>query len=107
MRGAWVGIGPKLGLPQETRCGGTIAWNNRRHLEDLLGSSGCRLHLHTLQNPRLTSETRWSISPIDAQDRVMFFDRTFLPACSKLEDRFDYGRALRLWPAGRRAAQMF
>ena len=74
-----------LGLPPETRCG-TIAWNNRRHLEIYFGTSGAGFICHTL-NPRLHPDQMVYIAN-DAEDRVMFFDRTFLPAVAQLKDRF-------------------
>lgn len=76
----------KLGLPSETRCG-TIAWNNRRHLEIYFGSSGGGFICHTL-NPRLHPDQMVYIAN-DAEDRVMFFDRTFLPIVAKLKDRLE------------------
>ena len=95
----------KLGLPQETRCG-TIAWNNRRHLEIYFGSSGAGFVCHTL-NPRLHPDQMVYIAN-DAQDRVMFFDRTFLPAVANLKDRFDtVEHYVLLGPRDDEAAQMF
>ena len=94
----------KLGLPQETRCG-TIAWNNRRHLEIYFGSSGAGFICHTL-NPRLHPDQMVYIAN-DAQDRVMFFDRTFLPAVANLKDRFDtVEHYVLLGPRDDEAAQM-
>ncbi len=75
----------KLGLSPETRCG-TIAWNNRRHLEIYFGCSSAGFICHTL-NPRLHPDQMVYIAN-HAEDRVMFFDRTFLPAIAKLKDRF-------------------
>ena len=75
----------KLGLPAETRCG-TIAWNNRRHLEIYFGVSGGGFVCHTL-NPRLHPDQMIYIVN-DADDRVLFFDRTFLPAVAKLKEHF-------------------
>lgn len=66
----------RLGVPAGARCG-TIAWNNRRHLEIYFGvGSGGRV-VHTI-NPRLTPEQVAFIIG-DASDAVLFFDRTFLP----------------------------
>ncbi|NIZ15349.1 long-chain-fatty-acid--CoA ligase [Phaeobacter sp. HF9A] len=71
----------RLGLSQGTRCG-TIAWNNRRHLEIYFGVAGAGYVCHTL-NPRLKPEQLIYI--IDhAEDEVLFIDATFVPAVAKL-----------------------
>ena len=44
----------KLGLEPQARCG-TIAWNNRRHLEIYFGAPGGGFVCHTI-NPRLFPE---------------------------------------------------
>ncbi len=70
-----------LDVPANARCA-TIAWNNRRHLELYFGiGSGGRV-THTI-NPRLTPEQMVYILN-DAQDEVLFLDRTFLPVAAKL-----------------------
>ena len=56
---------------------GTLAWNGYRHLELYYGGSGSGVVVHTL-NPRLHPDQLVWIAE-DAQDRVMFFDPTFLP----------------------------
>ena len=56
---------------------GTLAWNGYRHLELYYGGSGSGVVVHTL-NPRLHPDQLVWIAE-DAQDRVMFFDLTFLP----------------------------
>ncbi|MDU9003853.1 long-chain-fatty-acid--CoA ligase [Sedimentitalea todarodis] len=71
----------KLGLDPQTRCG-TIAWNNRRHLEIYFGVSGAGLVCHTI-NPRLFPEQLIYIIN-HADDRVLFLDATFLPIVAKL-----------------------
>jgi 3-(methylthio)propionyl---CoA ligase len=56
---------------------GTLAWNTDRHLELYFGVSGSGLVLHTI-NPRLHPEQiAWICN--HAEDRVLFFDTTFLP----------------------------
>lgn len=66
----------KLGVSAGARCG-TIAWNNRRHLEIYFGvGSGGRV-VHTI-NPRLTPE-QVAFIVNDAADEVLFFDLTFVP----------------------------
>lgn len=55
----------------------TIAWNNHRHLESWYGISGSGLVCHTI-NPRLFPEQLVFIIN-DAVDRVVMFDKTFLP----------------------------
>ena len=74
-----------LGLQQGERCA-TIAWNNRRHLEVYFGVAGAGLVCHTI-NPRLTPEQLVFIVN-DAQDKVLFMDKTFLPFAAKLRDHF-------------------
>ena len=75
----------KLGLSAEDRCA-TIAWNNRRHLEIYFGVAGGGYVCHTI-NPRLAPEQLIYIVN-DAADKVLFLDRTFLPAAAKLKDHF-------------------
>ena len=61
---------------------GTLAWNGHRHLELFYGISGSGRVCHTL-NPRLhADQIAWIIN--DAQDRVLFFDATFLPLVEAL-----------------------
>ena len=55
----------------------TIAWNNHRHLESWYGISGSGFVCHTI-NPRLFPEQLIFIIN-DASDRVIIFDKTFLP----------------------------
>lgn len=66
----------QLGLRQGDRVA-TLAWNNHRHLKIWFGVSGGGFVCHTL-NPRLFPE-QFIFIVNDAADRVMFFDRTFLP----------------------------
>ncbi|MCB1310841.1 MAG: AMP-binding protein, partial [Sedimentitalea sp.] len=73
----------RLGLGAEARCA-TIAWNNRRHMEIYFGVSGGGFVCHTI-NPRLHPEQLIYIVN-HAEDRVLFFDRTFLPAVAKLRE---------------------
>ena len=73
----------KLGLDPQARCG-TIAWNNRRHLEIYFGVSGAGFVCHTI-NPRLFPEQLIYIIN-HASDQVLFLDATFLPIAVKLKD---------------------
>ncbi len=66
----------KLGLFKGDRVG-TIAWNNTRHLECYFGISCGGLVCHTI-NPRLFQEQLVYIIN-HAEDRVILFDKTFLP----------------------------
>lgn len=75
----------KLGVSQGARCG-TIAWNNRRHLEIYFGVGAGGRVTHTI-NPRLAPEQLIYIVN-HAADEVMFFDRTFLPAAAQLCQHF-------------------
>ena len=65
-----------LGMQQGDRVA-TIAWNNHRHLESWYAISGSGLVCHTI-NPRLFPEQLVFIIN-DANDRVILFDKTFLP----------------------------
>lgn len=75
----------KMGLPVEARCG-TIAWKNRRPLEIYFGTAGAGLIYHTL-NPRLHHDQMAYIVN-DAEDKILFFGRTFLTAVAELKDLF-------------------
>lgn len=66
----------QLGLQAHDRVA-TIAWNNHRHLEAWYAISGNQMVCHTI-NPRLFPEQLIFIIN-DAQDRVILFDKTFLP----------------------------
>lgn len=72
-----------LGLSQQARCG-TIAWNNRRHLEIYFGTSGGGFVCHTI-NPRLFSEQLVYIIN-HAEDEVLFIDSTFVPLIAAIRD---------------------
>lgn len=71
----------KLGLEQGARCG-TIAWNNRRHLEIYFGVAGGGFVCHTI-NPRMGPEQMVYVMN-HAEDQVLFIDATFVPAAGKL-----------------------
>lgn len=75
----------KLGVQKGDRCG-TIAWNNRSHLEIYFGVAGAGMVCHTL-NPRLSPENMIYIVN-NAEDKVLFLDKTFLPFAQKLRDHF-------------------
>lgn len=75
----------KLGIEQGDRCA-TIAWNNVRHLEVYYGVAGGGYICHTI-NPRLHPEQLIYIVN-HAEDKVLFLDRTFLPAAAKLGKHF-------------------
>lgn len=65
----------RLGVRQGDRCA-TIAWNNRRHLEIYYAASGGGMVCHTI-NPRLPPESLIYVIN-DAEDQVLFIDRSFL-----------------------------
>lgn len=75
-----------LGLNPQDRVG-TIAWNNRRHLEIYFGVSGAGFVLHTV-NPRLFPEQLIYIFN-HAGDRVLFIDATFVPLVAAIRDRLE------------------
>ncbi|MGR3608367.1 MAG: long-chain fatty acid--CoA ligase [Sulfitobacter sp.] len=77
----------KLGLEPQARCG-TIAWNNRRHLEIYFGVSGGGFVCHTI-NPRLFPEQLVYILN-HAEDKVLFIDKTFVPLVAAIRDKLDH-----------------
>ena len=71
-----VGLGDRVG---------TIAWNGYRHLELYYAVSGSGAVLHTL-NPRLhVDQLAWIAD--HAEDRVLCFDKTFLPLVEAVASR--------------------
>ena len=72
----------KMGLTQSDHCA-TIAWNNVRHLEIYFGVSGAGMVCHTI-NPRLFIEQIAYVIN-HAEDKVVFFDETFLPIIAGLD----------------------
>ncbi|WP_049053401.1 long-chain fatty acid--CoA ligase [Klebsiella aerogenes] len=73
-----------LGLPAGARCG-TLAWNNRRHLEIYFAVASGGWVTHTI-NPRLSVEHLLYIIN-DAADEVLFIDQTFLPLIRQLQQQ--------------------
>ena len=71
----------RLGINAGDRIG-TLAWNTHRHFELYYGISGRGAVCHTI-NPRLFAEQLVYIIN-HAQDRLLFFDLTFLPLVEKL-----------------------
>lgn len=74
----------KLGVAPGSRCA-TIAWNNRRHLEIYYGVASSGRITHTV-NPRLHPDQLTFIME-DADDQVLFIDRTFLSAVASLKPK--------------------
>lgn len=77
LAGLGVGFGERVG---------TLAWNGYRHVELYYGASGSGVVLHTL-NPRLHPDQLVWIAD-DAQDKVMFFELSFLPLIEATAARF-------------------
>jgi 3-(methylthio)propionyl---CoA ligase len=73
-----------LGVKQGDRIG-TLAWNGYRHMEVYYAVSGSGAVLHTL-NPRLHPDQLVYIAD-HAEDRVLFFDLTFLPLIEAVASR--------------------
>ncbi|MCV2890089.1 long-chain-fatty-acid--CoA ligase [Ruegeria aquimaris] len=73
----------RLGLAPQARVA-TLAWNNRRHLELYYGVSGAGFVLHTI-NPRLFPEQLIYIIN-HAEDKVIFFDATFVPLIAGIRE---------------------
>ena len=65
-----------LGVADSDRVA-TLAWNGHRHMEVYYAAAGIGAILHTL-NPRLHPDQLTYIAD-HAEDRVLFFDLTFLP----------------------------
>lgn len=94
----------KLGVESGERCG-TIAWNNVRHLEIYYGVAGGGFICHTI-NPRLHPEQLIYIVN-HAEDKVLFLDRTFLPAAAQLGEHFKtVEHIILMGPRDEEAAQM-
>lgn len=74
------------GYVQGDRCA-TICWNNVGHLECYLGISGGGMVCHTI-NPRLFPEQLVYVIN-NAQDKAIFFDKTFLSIVSNIRDRLE------------------
>lgn len=74
----------KRGMQKSDRIA-TMAWNNHRHLELYYGVSGAGYVCHTL-NPRLFPEQLVYIMN-HAEDRILFFDKTFLPLVAAVRDQ--------------------
>ena len=71
----------KLGIETGDRVG-TLAWNTHRHFELYYGVAGTGAVCHTI-NPRLFPEQLVYIIN-HAEDRLLFFDLTFLPLVERL-----------------------
>ncbi|MCX4171596.1 MULTISPECIES: 3-(methylthio)propionyl-CoA ligase [Paraburkholderia] len=80
MANALAGLGIKPGERV-----GTLAWNGYRHMELYFAVSGAGSVLHTL-NPRLHVDQLAYIIE-HAEDRVVFFDLTFLPLIESVAPR--------------------
>ncbi len=74
----------KLGVAPGERVG-TMAWNTHRHVELYYGVSGIGSVLHTF-NPRLHPDQVVYIAN-HAEDKVVFFDMTFLPLIEAVATR--------------------
>ncbi|MBB3995683.1 fatty-acyl-CoA synthase [Sulfitobacter undariae] len=93
-----------LGLEQGARCG-TIAWNNRRHLEIYYGVSSGGFVCHTI-NPRMGAEQMVYVIN-HAEDQVLFVDATFVPAAAKLAPALKHCKHIVLMgPRDEAAAEM-
>ena len=83
----------RLGVKSGDRVA-TLAWNGYRHLEVYYAASGSGAVLHTL-NPRLHPDQLTYIAD-HAEDRVLFFDLTFLPLVEAIAPRV---RTIKHWVA--------
>src|SRR3990167_11333129 len=63
----------------------TLAWNSERHMATWYGAMGIGAVLHTI-NPRLhPDQIAWIMN--HAEDKVLVFDKTFLPLIESISDR--------------------
>ena len=76
----------RMGVNQGDRVA-TMAWNTHRHVESWYGISGMGGVAHTI-NPRLFDDQIVYIAN-HAEDRVLFFDTTFLGQIERLVPRFE------------------
>ncbi len=77
----------QAGVEPQARCG-TIAWNNRRHLEIYFGTSGGGFVCHTI-NPRLAPrELAYILN--HAEDKVLFIERSFVPLLAAVRDQLEH-----------------
>ncbi len=83
----------KLGVKSGVRVA-TLAWKGYRHLEVYYAVSGSGAVLHTL-NPRLHPDQLTYIAD-HAEDRVLFFDLTFLPLVEAVAPRV---KTIQTWVA--------
>ncbi|KPF62623.1 long-chain fatty acid--CoA ligase [alpha proteobacterium AAP81b] len=74
----------RLGIAPGDRVA-TLAWNTHRHVESWYGISGMGGVAHTI-NPRLFDDQIVYIAN-HAEDRVLFFDLTFVPLVERLTPR--------------------
>jgi fatty-acyl-CoA synthase len=82
---AALGVGPSDRIA-------TLAWNGYRHMELYYGVSGAGAIVHTV-NPRLhPDQVAWILD--HAQDKVLFFDLTFLPLVAQVASRLKTVRHL-------------
>ncbi|WP_425037636.1 long-chain-fatty-acid--CoA ligase [Primorskyibacter sp. S187A] len=81
----------RLGVAQGDRVA-TLAWNGHRHFELYYAISGMGAVCHTI-NPRLSAEQMLYIIG-HAEDRVIFFDLTFLPILEGLSGHLPEGITL-------------
>ncbi len=73
---AGIGLGDRVA---------TLGWNSDRHMAAWYGTMGIGAILHTL-NPRLhPDQIVWIIN--HAEDKVLIFDKTFLPIVEGIKDR--------------------
>jgi fatty-acyl-CoA synthase len=71
-----VGIGDRVA---------TLGWNSERHMAAWYGTMGIGAVLHTI-NPRLhPDQIAWIAN--HAEDRVLIFDKTFLPIVQAIKDK--------------------
>lgn len=79
------GVLDALDVPPGARVG-TFGWNSQRHLELYLAVPSSGRVLHTLNHRLFASELAYIVG--DAEDDVLFVDRSLLPVVWPLRERF-------------------
>src|SRR5207244_10004150 len=87
----------RLGVKEGDRVA-TLAWNNYRHLELYYAIPCMGAVLHTLNLRLFPEQLAYTIA--DAEDRVLFVDKTLLPLLNQVAGRIPSVRAIVVMNAG-------
>ncbi|MET0450699.1 MAG: long-chain fatty acid--CoA ligase [Mycobacterium sp.] len=86
-----AGVLDRLGIPRSARVG-SFGWNSQRHLELYVAVPCTSRILHTINHRLFADDIAYIVN--DAQDDVLFVDRSILDVVWPLIDRFDTVRHL-------------